>query len=74
MNTKTQGALATWSTRRPHLLLLTGHLLLLHALAFGGWQIPAVRILWLGALGAISDLATLRRRRTADEPAPDTFG
>ncbi len=32
-------------------LLLAGHLLLLHALAFGGWQIPAVRILWLGALG-----------------------
>jgi hypothetical protein len=50
MNTKIQGALATWPTRRPH-LLLTGHLLLLHALAFGGWQIPAVRILWLGALG-----------------------
>lgn len=32
-------------------LLLASHLLLLHALAFGGWQIPAVRILWLGALG-----------------------
>ena len=50
MNTPTQASIATWSARRPHLLLV-GHLLLLHALAFGGWQMPAVRILWLGALG-----------------------
>ncbi len=38
--------LANW----PH-LLLAGHLLMLHALAFGGWQIPAVKLLWLVALG-----------------------
>ena len=34
----------------PH-LLLAGHLLMLHVLAFGGWQIPAVRLLWMVALG-----------------------
>lgn len=38
--------LANW----PH-LLLAGHLLMLHTLAFGGWQVPAVRLLWLVALG-----------------------
>ncbi len=38
--------LANWSH-----LLLAGHLLMLHALAFGGWQIPAVRLLWVAALG-----------------------
>lgn len=32
-------------------LLLAGHLLMLHVLAFGGWQMPAVRLLWLVALG-----------------------
>lgn len=32
-------------------MLLAGHLLMLHALAFGGWQVPAVRLLWLVALG-----------------------
>ena len=31
--------------------LLAGHLLMLHALAFGGWQAPAVRLLWVVALG-----------------------
>ncbi|MBS1143661.1 MAG: ATP-binding region, ATPase-like protein [Proteobacteria bacterium] len=40
------GPLAAW----PH-FLLAGHLLMLHALAFGGWQIPAVRLLWVVALG-----------------------
>jgi hypothetical protein len=35
---------------RPHILLAV-HLLLLHVLAFGGWQILAVRLLWLVALG-----------------------
>lgn len=35
---------------RPHLLLV-GHLLMLHVLAFGGWKIPAVRLLWVAALG-----------------------
>ncbi len=35
---------------RPH-WLLAAHLLMLHALAFGGWQVPAVRLLWIAALG-----------------------
>jgi hypothetical protein len=34
----------------PH-FLLASHLLMLHALAFGGWQIPAVRLLWVVAIG-----------------------
>lgn len=38
--------LANW----PH-LLLAGHLAMLHALAFGGWEVPAIRLLWLVALG-----------------------
>lgn len=42
--------LANRLASRPH-LLLAGHLLMLHALAFGGWQVPAVRLLWLVALG-----------------------
>ena len=40
------GGLGKW----PH-LLLASHLLMLHVLAFGGWQIPAVRLLWMVALG-----------------------
>ncbi len=43
---KIASRLAAW----PHFLLAT-HLLMLHALAFGGWQIPAVRLLWVVALG-----------------------
>jgi hypothetical protein len=39
-----------WWTRQPH-LLLAAHLLLLHTLTFGGWELPSVRILWLVALG-----------------------
>lgn len=42
--------LAGWLGRHPH-LLLASHLLVLHALAFGGWQTPAVRLLWLVAVG-----------------------
>lgn len=38
--------LANW----PH-LLLASHLLMLHTLAFGGWQVPPVRLLWLVAIG-----------------------
>ncbi len=34
----------------PH-FLLAGHLLMVHILAFGGWKIPAVRLLWMVALG-----------------------
>lgn len=43
---KMAGRLAAW----PHFLLAI-HLLMLHALAFGGWKIPAVRLLWVVALG-----------------------
>lgn len=39
-----------WWSRQPH-FLLASHLLLLHALAFGGLELPSVRILWLVALG-----------------------
>ena len=49
MNTDTSSTLPWWS-RQPH-LLLAGHLLLLHALAFGGWKLPAIRILWFVAFG-----------------------
>ena len=50
MNTKDASVTFPWWSRHPH-FLLAGHLLLLHALAFGGWQLPAVRILWFVALG-----------------------
>ena len=49
MNTETPSVIPWWS-RRPH-FLLAGHLLLLHALAFGGWQLPVIRILWFVAFG-----------------------
>ena len=49
MNTETSSVIPWWS-RRPH-FLLAGHLLLLHALAFGGWRLPAIRILWFVAFG-----------------------
>lgn len=35
---------------RPH-LLLGGHLFLLHILVFGGWDVPALRLLWVVAFG-----------------------
>ncbi|MDR2837398.1 MAG: hypothetical protein LBV49_02325 [Azonexus sp.] len=44
--TRFAARLAGWS----HLLLVS-HLLMLHVLAFGGWRLPAVRLLWLAALG-----------------------
>lgn len=47
------GFARSWATRLanwPHLLLAC-HLLMVHTLAFGGWQVPAVRLLWLVALG-----------------------
>lgn len=50
MNTTDPSGARPWWSRHPH-FLLAGHLLLLHALAFGGWQLPAVRILWFVALG-----------------------
>lgn len=50
MNAGVGRQLANRLANRPH-LLLAGHLLMLHALAFGGWQVPAVRLLWLVALG-----------------------
>lgn len=43
---KLAARLADWSH-----LLLAAHLLMLHVLAFGGWQIVAVRLLWVAALG-----------------------
>ena len=50
MNTANTSSPTPWWSRQPH-ILLAGHLLLLHALAFGGWKLPAVRILWIVALG-----------------------
>lgn len=50
MNVGFGSQLANRLAIRPN-LLLAGHLLMLHALAFGGWQVPAVRLLWLVALG-----------------------
>ncbi|MBS1131816.1 MAG: ATP-binding region, ATPase-like protein [Proteobacteria bacterium] len=50
MNAGASGKLTVRLANWPH-LLLAGHLLMLHALAFGGWQIPAVKLLWLVALG-----------------------
>lgn len=50
MNVRPAERFAIWFGNWPH-LLLAGHLLMLHALAFGGWRIPAVSLLWLVALG-----------------------
>jgi signal transduction histidine kinase len=50
MNTANPSSPTPWWTRQPH-FLLAGHLLLLHFLAFGGWKLPAVRILWIVAIG-----------------------
>lgn len=50
MNAGLGGALANRLANWPH-FLLASHLLMLHTLAFGGWQVPAVRLLWLVALG-----------------------
>ena len=50
MNTANISSTIPWWSRQPH-FLLAAHLLLLHALAFGGWLMPAVRILWIVALG-----------------------
>lgn len=50
MNTGIVGKIADRLAAWPHFLLAT-HLLMLHALAFGGWKIPAVRLLWVVALG-----------------------
>jgi hypothetical protein len=41
-----------WIARHPN-LLLAAHLLVLHVTAFGGWQVPAVRLLWPVALGLV---------------------
>lgn len=50
MNTGQKSGLASRLADWSH-FLLAGHLLMLHVLAFGGWKIPAVRLLWLVALG-----------------------
>lgn len=43
---KLAARLSDWSH-----LLLAAHLLMVHVLAFGGWKIAAVRLLWVAALG-----------------------
>lgn len=50
MNTGLSGKLAIRLANWPH-FLLAAHLLMLHTLAFGGWKIPAIRLLWVVALG-----------------------
>ena len=50
MNAGLSRKLATRLVNWPH-FLLAAHLLMLHTLAFGGWQVPAIRLLWLVALG-----------------------
>jgi len=50
MNTGIVGKIASRLAGWPHFLLAM-HLLMLHTLAFGGWQIPAIRLLWVVALG-----------------------
>lgn len=50
MNAGLSGKLAARLANWPH-LLLAAHLLMLHTLAFGGWQVLAVRLLWVVALG-----------------------
>lgn len=50
MDTGAKPGLAARLSGWSHLLLL-GHLLMLHVLAFGGWKVPAVRLLWMVAIG-----------------------
>lgn len=50
MNTGIVGKIASRLAGWPH-FLLASHLLMLHTLAFGGWKIPAIRLLWVVALG-----------------------
>lgn len=52
MNVFSLSALAERLGRHSHGLLL-GHLLILHALAFGGWHFTAVRLLWPVAVGLL---------------------
>lgn len=44
--------LTDWLGRRPHILLL-GHLVILHALAFGGWRVATLKLLWPVAVGLL---------------------
>ncbi len=44
--------LGDWFARFPN-LLLAGHLLVLHVIAFGGWQVEPVRLLWPVAVGLL---------------------
>lgn len=50
MNISCRVHLGELLVRRPH-MLLAAHLLMIHLLAFGGWKVLAVRLLWLVALG-----------------------
>lgn len=52
MNKRIVKFLTDWLVQHPH-VLLAGHLGLLHALAFGGWQIPVLRVLWPVAVGLL---------------------
>jgi len=52
MNKRFVQFLTDWLVRHPHVLLV-GHLAILHALAFGGWQVAAVRLLWPVAVGLL---------------------
>lgn len=52
MNGFSLSTLAERLSRHSHGLLL-GHLLILHALAFGGWHFTAVRLLWPVAVGLL---------------------
>lgn len=50
MNTELRPGLTARVADWSH-FLLAAHLLMLHVLGFGGWKIPAVRLLWVVALG-----------------------
>ncbi len=52
MNTLFVQKLTDWAAARPH-WLLAGHLLILHILAFGGWQSVTVRLLMPVAVGLV---------------------
>ncbi len=52
MNASPLNSLANRLSRNPN-VLLAAHLLVLHVIAFGGWQLPAVRLLWPVAVGLV---------------------
>lgn len=52
MNSSVVQRLTDWLGRFPN-FLLAGHLLVLHAIAFGGWHLAPVRLLWPVAVGLL---------------------